>query len=350
MNRAAWRVLGLCAALSAVPLTLAQGTLGASEQGTRAQGGGEAPPAASAPVAAVPAPASDPASAPASALPCAEGSEYSCTELTRKGEDGKERRITIVRSGTTDETGIDAVCGPREGEPEDTPTLLVLSETGPRGIEISIDKNLIRVPLAVVTQRAGPPDANGKKRTDGRVEASAGTARILDEVPAGVTDRLSLCGVEARPQPAPDTVNVTQGKTALRGRKLVYDEKDGIARVEGPITFRRENGEDSLSGTSDQIEVDVDREKTVLVGNVVLNSKGGRVSRAARVEYDDAQNMARLIGTPEQPAQSTQGSDRVSAGTILYDLDRNWVYAVKPEGGSITGEFRDEEPVTPPTP
>ena len=38
----------------------------------------------------------------------------------------------------------------------------------------------------------------------------------------------------------------------------------------------------------------MDRERTVLVGNVVLNSSGGRVSRAARVEYDDAANLARL--------------------------------------------------------
>lgn len=316
----ALRVSGLCVCLAAVPLTRAQGSAPGD----------------------VPAPASAPAAPAAEAATgCASGSEYSCTELTRKGNDGKERRITIVRTGTSDDTGIDAVCGPREGEGEGTPTLLVLSETGPRGIEISIDKNLIQVPLAVVTQKSGPTDADGRKKTDGRVEASAGTARVLDEVPAGATDRLALCGVEARPQPTPDTVRVTQGKTSLKGQKVVYDETDGIARIAGPITFTRDNGAESLSGTSDQIEVNVDEEKTVLVGNVVLNSKGGRVSRAARVEYDDTRNIARLIGTPDQPAESVQGQDRVRAGTILYHLDTNWVYAVKPEGGTISGEFQD---------
>ncbi|MFC4638797.1 LptA/OstA family protein [Deinococcus hohokamensis] len=302
---------------------------------TQAQQGPATPPAPAAP--ATPPPAAEPATAD-EAAGCAEGQETSCTELTRTGDDGKERRITIVRTGTSDETGIDAVCGPREGEPEGTPTLLVLSESGPRGIEIRIDKNLIRVPLAIVTQK----DAGEGKKSDGRIEASAGTARILEEVPAGASERLALCGVEATPKPAPDTVLVTQGRTQLKGQRLVYDEADGVARIEGPITFSRENGADSLSGKSQRIEVNVDAETTTLVGEVALNSAGGRVSRAARVEYDDARNLARLIGTPEQPAESIKGGDTLRAGMILYDLDRNEVYAVKAEGGTITGEFVEE--------
>lgn len=303
---------------------------------TQAQQGPATPPPAG------PARTASPGAGPATSedpAGCAAGQETSCTELTRTGDDGKERRITIVRTGTSDETGIDAVCGPREGEPEGTPTLLVLSESGPRGIEIRIDKNLIRVPLALVTQKDG---GEGKK-SDGRIEASAGTARILDEVPPGATDRLALCGVEATPKPAPDTVLVTQGRTQLRGQRLVYDEADGVARIDGPISFSRENGADSLSGNSQRIEVDVDAETTTLVGAVTLNSAGGRVSRAARVEYDDARNLARLIGTPEQPAESVKGGDTLRAGMILYDLDRNEVYALKAEGSTITGEFVEED-------
>lgn len=284
--------------------------------------------------------APDQSAPPATETPTEEvepGAETSSLELVRKSDtDGQERRIRIVRTGTSDDTGIFALCSPQEADPEDAPTLAVFSETGPGGVRITIDKNVIRVPLAVVTQQQ-PKD--GEDGSDGRVEASAGTARFLDDVPADATERLTRCGVEATPKPAPDTVFVTQGKTELKGQKLVYDETDGIARIEGPVTFRRANETDPLTGSSERIEVNVDEEKTTLVGNVVLNSEGGRVSRAGRVEYDDAANLARLIGTPEQPAVSVKGGDTLRAGMILYDLDRNEVYAVKAEGGTITGEF-----------
>ncbi|MDP9765836.1 LptA/OstA family protein [Deinococcus enclensis] len=271
--------------------------------------------------------------------------------LVRKGKDDKDREILIQRTSASAETGVFALCGPQEDEPENAPSVAVFSETGPEGVSITIDKNVIRVPLAVVTQRTRENGEAG----DGRVEASAGTARFLDEVPEGAKERLARCAVEVSPKPAPDTVFVTQGKTQLRGQKLVYDESNGIARVDGPITFSRENGDDSLSGKSDRIDVDVDEEKTVLIGNVELRSKGGRVSKAARVEYDDTANLARLYGTPEQPAESVLGKDVFRAGVILYYLDRNEVYSVKPEGGTITGEFQDGEsspaaPTTPSTP
>ncbi|CAM4448920.1 LptA/OstA family protein [Deinococcus marmoris] len=293
-----------------------------------------------------PAPAADPAAPeqttpPETDTPEAEpGAENASLDLVRKSEgDGKERRIRIVRTGTSDDTGIFATCSPQEDDPEDAPNLAVFSETGPGGVRITIDKNVIRVPLAVVTQQQ---PKEGQDGSDGRVEASAGTARYLDDVPADATARLTRCGVEATPKPAPDTVFVTQGKTELQGQKLVYDETDGIARIDGPVTFRRANDTDPLTGSSERIEVNVDDEKTTLVGNVVLNSEGGRVSRAGRVEYDDAANLARLIGTPEQPAVSVKGGDTLRAGTILYDLEKNEVYAVKAEGGTITGEFVEE--------
>ena len=197
-----------------------------------------------------------------------------------------------------------------------------------------------RVPLAVVTQL---PPKEGQEGSDGRVEASAGTARFLDEPPAGKTDRLSRCAVEATPKPSPDTVIVTQGRTELKGQKLVYDSSDGVARIDGPVTFKRSSDKDPLTGKSDRIEVSVDDEKTTLVGSVELKSDGGRTSRAARVEYDDTRNVARLYGTPEQPAESVKGGDTLRAGVIVYDLDRNEVYAEKSEGGTITGEFVDGE-------
>ncbi|MDL2343074.1 LptA/OstA family protein [Deinococcus sp. MIMF12] len=273
------------------------------------------------------------------------GTETSSLELVRRGGDGQERRIRIVRTGTDDTTGVFVICSPLDDEPEGSPNVAVFSESGSGGVQITIDQNQIRVPLALVTQR---PAAEGEG-SDGRIEASAGTARFLDEVPEGQTDRLTRCGVEATPQPAPDTVLVTQGRTELRGQKLVYDETDGVARIDGPITFTRPGEDGPLTGQSERIEVEVDTEKTVLIGAVVLNSPDGRVSRAARVEYDDGANLARLIGSTEQPAESSLRGDVLRAGELLYDLERNEVVARAPEGGTITGEFQDGEETSAPT-
>lgn len=273
---------------------------------------------------------------------CVEGSEQSCMSLTRQTEDGKERRILVIRTGTTDDTGIYTVCTPQDEDPEDAPNIGVFSESGPGGIRVVIDKNVIQVPLATVTQR---PAKEGEEGSDGRVEASDGRARLLDEAPEGQTDRLARCGVEVTPRATPSTVKVTQGRTRLTGKSLVYDEADGKARIDGPIAFNRADQDDPLSGESAKIEIDVDTEATVLVGNVVLRSEGGRVSKAGRVEYDDEANTARLFATEEQPAESVQGGDvlRVTKGVILYDLEKNEVYADAGEGGTISGEFQDEE-------
>lgn len=293
--------------------------------------------------------AQDRASAPPPVTPtaheqagrCVEGTEQTCMDLVRRSKDGQERRIMVIRTGSDDSTGIYTLCTPQEDEPEDAPNVGVFSESGAGGIRIIIDKNLIQAPLAVVTQQSAEGDQEG---SDGKVEASSGTARFLDEVPEGQTDRLSRCGVAVERQPRPGTVQVTQGKTRLTGQTLDYDGADGIARIAGPITFQRDDQADPLSGESKNIEINVDTEATLLVGDVVLRSKGGRVSKAGRVEYDDQASTARLYATPEQPAESVRGNDvlRITSGVIVYNLEKNEVYANAGEGGNISGEFLDE--------
>ncbi len=182
-----------------------------------------------------------------------------------------------MRTGLTDDTGIFASCTPQDSDPAGSPTLSVFSETGSGGIQVTVDKNLIRAPLAIVTQQ---------ESGDGHIEMSAGSARFLDEPPEGKTDRLSRCAVEASPQPAPDTVFVKQGRTDLKGKTLVYDESDGVARIDGPITFERsqEPGKpdaERLSGNSERIEVNVDKETTTLVGTVVLKKRRPHQHRRA---------------------------------------------------------------------
>ena len=124
--------------------------------------------------------------------------------------------------------------------------------------------------------------------------------------------------------------------TELKGSKLVYDDSDGVARIDGPITFSRQNKASTLTGGSSTIEVDVDDKTTTLVGNVTLKD-GDRTSSAGRVVYDDAANVAILTGTPESPARSVTPDQTLTASVIRYNLDTGSVVAV----GPIGGEFED---------
>ena len=285
----------------------------------------------------VPAPTTDSpsteATPPESDISPSEGTSVS---LTRKAKDGSQRLITVVRTGSSDATGVFVACQPLGDDPPGTPTISVFSETGAGGVRVTIDKNLIVAPLALVTQKDGG---------DGHIEVSAGTARALDDVPAGATDRLGKCAIEARPTTVQGSVNVTQGKTRLKGSKLVYDDSDGVARIAGPITFARQNQSGALTGTSASIEVNVDDKTTTLVGGVTLQD-GARTSSAERVDYDDAANVAILRGIPGSPAKTVTADQTLTASVIRYNLDTGSVVAL----GPIGGEFQDGNPATTPAP
>lgn len=286
------------------------------------------PPQSAPPPANQGAPQGAPSNAPQAApqTPAAEGELPTASiTLERKTKSGETRTIEIVRQGT-DETGISATCSPQDDESEDAPTIVVYSETTARGVRVTVDKNVIRAPLALITKQQGG---------DGHIEMTAGTARYLDEAPEGKTDRLSRCEVEAKPQVQNDTVNVTQGKTALKGSKLVYDESDGVARIAGPITFTREK----LNGKSERIDVDVEREVTTLVGNVQFQD-GERTSKAGRVDYDDTRNVAILRGTAENPAETSTPKDTLRAETIRYNLDTGEAVVLRGDK-PLSGKFED---------
>ena len=326
-NRRTARGLGLAAAALLLGLALAQsdGTPPAVKPPTAAP----VPSASPAPVLGTPASTDTP---PTPDTPPDQGSAVS---LTRTARDGSKRLIQVVRTGTSDETGIFVACQPLDDDPPGTPTVSVFSESGPGGVRVSIDKNIIVAPLAVVTQ---------KESGDGHIEVSAGTARFLDAVPSDPagqprTDRLSRCEVEASPQTLPGSVNVTQGKTQLRGTQLSYDDSDGVARIDGPISFTRQNAASTLTGSSQKIEVNVDDKTTTLVGGVTLKD-GERTSSAERVEYDDASNVAILRGSDTAPATSVTADQRVTARVIRYNLDTGSVVAL----GPIGGEFQDNAP------
>ena len=87
-------------------------------------------------------PPTQPAQVPSPA-PAADTSAGSSVSLTRTAKDGSKRLITVLRTGTSDETGIFTACQPLEDDPPGTPTISVFSETGVGGIRVTIDKNVI---------------------------------------------------------------------------------------------------------------------------------------------------------------------------------------------------------------
>jgi lipopolysaccharide export system protein LptA len=232
-----------------------------------------------------------------------------------------DKTITAIKYGP-DDKGLAIICPPKDDDPDQL-TQTVYYDVAPYFVHITVDKNLIKAPIAFVTAQDGG---------DGKIEAYAGTATESKDEKA--------CLPDLKPDPKPGTVLVEQGKTKLNGSRLQYDRITGIAEVAGPINFERPQENDSLKGTSDSIRIFVDAEKTVLEGNVTLTSKC-RTSTADRVEYDDTKNRAILFGKPVVSRQS-DGSE-IQGSVISYNLETNDVIVVEKYGG-IAGKFDGDAP------
>jgi lipopolysaccharide export system protein LptA len=239
---------------------------------------------------------------------------------------------TLVRNDKTiiaikysaDGDGLFVICSPKDEDKEKL-TKFVIYDVQPYLVHITIDKNIIKAPLAFVRQKDGG---------DGELEAYNATAGLLeaDDAP---------CLPEIKPDPKPNTVFVTQGKTKLTGSRLDYSQETGLAVIAGPIVFERpQDSGDVLRGNSEKITINVDEEKTFLEGKVILKSKC-RESSADRVEYDDKKNRAILEG---KPAKST-GADgsQVIGERLEYNLETNDVIVTSSdEANPVTGTFDDE--------
>lgn len=233
----------------------------------------------------------------------------------------KDKKITAVRYGPED-AGFAIICTPADDDPEKI-TRSVFVDVLPYRVHVTIEKNVIKGPIAVVSKREGG---------DGRLEVYQGTAK---EPPEGG----EACLPEVTPDPQPGTVLVEQGKTRLTGSRLVYDESDGLAVVSGPIVFERPQKGDQLTGKSERITIDVDNERTVLEGNVTLDSKC-RSSTAERVEYDDRKNLAVLFGKPAVSRGKTDGAE-VKGDRLEYNLETNDV-VVSAANGGVNASFQDD--------
>jgi lipopolysaccharide export system protein LptA len=223
------------------------------------------------------------------------------TELNRK-----DKKIIAIKYGPNSK-GLVIFCNPKD-EDKDRQTRAVYLDESPYLIHITIDKNIVKAPIAFITK---------KEDGDGQLEAYAGTAvESKDD---------TVCLPVVKPDPKPGTVFVEQGKTKLTGSRLDYSQETGIAIIAGPIIFERPQKNDKLTGTSEKITVDVDGEKTFLEGNVVLKSKC-RNSQATKVEYNDKRNLAILFGKPAISIQTDASGKQIGevrGERIEYNLETN---------------------------
>jgi lipopolysaccharide export system protein LptA len=216
----------------------------------------------------------------------------------------KDKTILAIKYGPNDK-GLFTICSPKD-EDKDRNTRAVITDQLPYLVHITIDKNIVKAPVAFITKQEGG---------DGSLEAYNGTAEEITDV----------CLPKIKADPKPGTVFVEQGKTKLTGSRMDYSEETGIAVIAGPIIFERPQKNDKLTGTSEKITVDVDGEKTYLEGTVVLKSKC-RTSSASKVEYNDKRNLAILFGKPAVSIQTDASGKQigeVKGERIEYNLETN---------------------------
>ena len=227
----------------------------------------------------------------------------------------KDKTIVMSKRGP-DESGLAIFCD------QDPNTRGIFYDPSEEAVIATIDDNRIKAPLAIMDKKEGG---------DGHLEMSSGKA---------IEDEDGDCP-KVEPQGTAGGLKITKGKTQLTGSKLVYDEKDGLANIDGPITFEREQKDGKLTGTSQKLVVDVDKDTTVLQGSVQLKS-GERTSTADEVEYSEKENVAILKGTAQNPAKSIKGKEELTAEVIRYNLDTNDVVATN-KSNNIKGKFEDED-------
>ena len=130
-----------------------------------------------------------------------------------------------------------------------------------------------------------------------------------------------------------ENIRIEQGRSIILGSRLFLEADAEIGDMEGPISLERaaEGDSPALNAESDALQFNFDTEISTFSGNVKVTSED-RVSTADEFEFDEANGIALMRGSP---ARSTQGSDFVQGEVIKYFLNNNDVVVV----GGISGEF-----------
>ena len=139
-------------------------------------------------------------------------------------------------------------------------------------------------------------------------------------------------------------VRLIQGRTTVDGLRFDYDNKTGIGKMKGPVKLDRiaEGESPALSADAKELEYNEETDETKLFGNVTIESDG-RVSKAESVDFDDANSIAILRGSP---ARSEKDGDVFEGNVITYFLDSNDVRVEGNIEGSLEVDLGNDNPTT----
>jgi lipopolysaccharide export system protein LptA len=117
-------------------------------------------------------------------------------------------------------------------------------------------------------------------------------------------------------------VTVLRGRTTATGTELVYETDTGLGRMTGPVAVARDAGEDgeALTGESQALSFDVDRELLIFSGQVKLTS-GSRQSEADTATLDEATGVIILEGNPAVSRDGSGGEVKGRSIRYLVDAD-----------------------------
>lgn len=238
---------------------------------------------------------------------------------TRLTLERSESTIEIVNLGRASE-GARSILDVRGCQPDAPEALTSLFYAPTSAVTATLRQNdgsetVVSAPLVRLVR---PPDGEDQE--------------VLEAIDAEVTFGRPPC-LDEVVEPAVPEVVLTQGRTRALGSTFRLDAASDVATLLGPIDLLRQPDADGLpvNATSDALEHDLETGRSTLTGDVTA-LQGDRVSRADRLELNEAAGEAELTG---EPAVSTVGEDEVRGRVLRYDLNRNDLVA---EGG-VTGVF-----------
>ncbi len=235
----------------------------------------------------------------------------------------REDRVTVVNQYAPGAEGGQFILrAPDCGEEARRDELLTSTVYGGDAYLVETLVNETRITSPIVFQKSPPKEAGGNDKA--RLEMFGGTLAVNAE---------TLCPEDLAPGGQPE-VKLEQGRTTVDGYQGVYDNATGIFEMGGGrVDLNRTAEGDSPALTADAggLKYDEATGQIVLRESVIIESDG-RVSEADSVEFDDANSVAVLTGSP---ATSRKGDEFFQGNVITYYLDSNDVKVT----GDIQGEL-----------
>lgn len=176
-----------------------------------------------------------------------------------------------------------------------------VSETEGRIIRIDSEGASIGGNLRYGPHEYSHPEQDGIVATVSNLTILSGQAIL--RVPPEEQGEVLLAQAEGRRQALfEDGVKVSRGRLVATGPNLAYSEATGLGILQGGAQIEvapEEEGEDPVSITTDEVEFDVDTDRSVSRGNVELISGNQRAS-SDEMLYEEERSLACLSGEAGQ--------------------------------------------------